>query len=122
MLIISDGADNSSRYTTREIKNLVREADVQICAIGIFEPLSSRGRTSEELLGPNLRTDVAELTGGRQYPVENLNELPDIAANISVAPRNQYILGYIPTCRFSCGGWVSTLPVLPPRLRLLWWT
>ena len=45
MLIISDGGDNSSRYTESEIKNAVREADVQIYAIGIFEPMGSRGRT-----------------------------------------------------------------------------
>ena len=35
LLIISDGGDNSSRYTESEIKNLVREADVQIWH-GIF--------------------------------------------------------------------------------------
>ena len=38
ILIISDGGDNSSRYTESEVKNAVREADVQIYAIGIFEP------------------------------------------------------------------------------------
>ncbi len=38
ILIISDGGDNSSRYTETEVKNAVREADVQIYAIGIFEP------------------------------------------------------------------------------------
>ena len=32
LLIISDGGDNSSRYTESEIKNLVKEADVQIYA------------------------------------------------------------------------------------------
>ena len=52
LLIISDGGDNSSRYTESEVKNLVREADVQIYAIGIFEMASSRGRTAEELSGP----------------------------------------------------------------------
>jgi hypothetical protein len=45
LLIISDGGDNSSRYTESEIKNRVREADVQIYAIGILEPIGSRGRT-----------------------------------------------------------------------------
>ena len=38
LLVISDGGDNSSRYTESEIKNLVKEADVQIYAIGIYEP------------------------------------------------------------------------------------
>ena len=49
ILIISDGGDNSSRYTESEVKNAVREADVQIYAIGIFEPMASRGRTPEEM-------------------------------------------------------------------------
>ncbi len=97
LLIISDGGDNSSRYTESEIKNLVREADVQIYAIGIFEPMSARGRTAEELSGPGLLTEISEQTGGRHFPVENLNELPDIAAKIGIELRNQYLLGYTPT-------------------------
>lgn len=63
LLIISDGGDNNSRYTETEIKNLVREADVQIYAIGIFEPTSSRGRTAEELGGPSLLSEISEQTG-----------------------------------------------------------
>ena len=54
VLIISDGGDNSSRYTETEIKNAVREADVQIFAIGIFESAGNRGRTPEEASGPGL--------------------------------------------------------------------
>jgi len=94
VLIISDGGDNNSRYTESEIKNAVREADVQIYGIGIFEPLGSRGRTPEELMGPSLLGEVAELTGGRSYNVENLNELADIAAKIGIELRNQYVLYY----------------------------
>ncbi len=94
ILIISDGGDNNSRYTESEIKNAVREADVQIYGIGIFEPIGSRGRTPEEQMGPGLLSEVAELTGGRSYNVENLNELADIAAKIGIELRNQYVLYY----------------------------
>lgn len=97
LLIISDGGDNSSRYTESEIKSLVREADVQIYAIGIFEPIGSRGRTAEELSGPGLLSEIAEQTGGRHFPVENLNDLPDIAAKIGIELRNEYLLGYTPS-------------------------
>jgi VWFA-related protein len=96
LLLISDGGDNSSRYTEPEIKNLVKEADVQIYAIGIYEGYSARSRTPEEMSGPGLLTEIAEQTGGRQYSVDNLNELPDVAAKIGVELRNQYILGYQP--------------------------
>lgn len=97
LLVISDGGDNSSRYTESEIKNLVKEADVQIYAIGIYEPAASRGRTPEELSGPGLLTDISEPTGGRHFIVENLSELPDVAAKIGIELRNQYVIGYSPT-------------------------
>jgi Ca-activated chloride channel family protein len=99
LLIISDGGDNSSRYTETEIKNAVREADVQIFAIGIFESFGNRGRTPEEAAGPGLLNELAEQTGGREYAVENVAELPDIAAKIGVELRNEYILGYTPKNR-----------------------
>jgi Ca-activated chloride channel homolog len=97
LLLISDGGDNSSRYTEPEIKNLVKEADVQIYAIGIYEGYGARSRTPEEMSGPGLLTEIAEQTGGRQYSIDNLNELPDVAAKIGVELRNQYILGYQPS-------------------------
>jgi Ca-activated chloride channel homolog len=97
IIILSDGGDNSSRYTESEVKNLVREADVQVYAIGIFEPIAGRGRSAEEMAGPGMLTELAESTGGRHFPVENLNELPDVAAKIGIELRNQYVLGYAPT-------------------------
>lgn len=125
LLIVSDGGDNSSRYTESEIKNLVREADVQIYAIGIFEPIATRGRTAEELAGPSLLSEIAEHTGGRHFPVENVNELPDIAAKIGIELRNQYILGYSPTNRQKDGKYrrVQVKLVQPkglPPLRAFW--
>lgn len=105
LLVISDGGDNSSRYTPREIKRTVRESDVQIYAIGIYEPYASRGRTPEEAAGPGLLTEIAESTGGRQFAVQNVNELPDIAEKIGIELRNQYVLGYIPENTQKDGKW-----------------
>lgn len=125
LLIISDGGDNSSRYTESEIKNLVREADVQIYAMGIFEPVSARGRTAEELSGPGLLSEVSEQTGGRHFPVENLNELPDIAAKIGIELHNQYLLGYTPKNQEKDGKYrrvqvrLKQPPGMPP-LRAFW--
>ena len=125
LLVISDGGDNSSRYTESEIKNLVREADVQIFGIGIYEPLGSRGRTAEEMAGPSLLSDIAEQTGGRSYPVENLNDLPDIAAKIGIELRNQYVLGYSSTNQERDGKYRRVkVKVIQPRglppLRAFW--
>ena len=96
LILISDGGDNSSRYTATEVKNLVREADVQIYGIGIYESGAARGRTPEELSGPEMLRDLSEPTGGRHFVVENLAELPDVAAKIGIELRNQYVIGYSP--------------------------
>ena len=105
LLIISDGGDNNSRYSEKDIKRLVREADTQLYSVGIFDPFEYRSRTPEELSGPSLLTEVTELTGGRAFTVENVNELPDIATKIGAELRNQYILGYHPSNKSHDARW-----------------
>ncbi len=127
LLVISDGGDNNSRYTEGEIKNRIKEADVQLYAIGIYESVSSRARTAEELAGPGLLTELAEQTGGRQFPVENLNELPDVATKIGIELRNQYVIFYSPSNAERDGKYrrVSVKLVQPkglPPLRPFWRT
>jgi len=105
LLVISDGGDNHSRYTENDIKRAVKESDVQIYAVGIFEPTASRARTPEEAGGPGLLAELAEVSGGRLFSVENTNELPDIAEKISIELRNQYVLGYKPSNLIRDGRW-----------------
>lgn len=105
LLIISDGGDNHSRYNENDIKNFVKEADCQLYAIGIFDPIGIRSRTTEELNGPSLLQEITEMTGGRVFPVANLNDLPDIATKIGMELRNQYVLGYKPSNAVHNGIW-----------------
>jgi Ca-activated chloride channel family protein len=113
LLIISDGGDNHSRYTQSEIKNLVKESDVQIYAIGIYDHYFP---TEEELLGPRLLSDITELTGGRAFSIDNPNDLVDVATKIGVELRNQYVLGYRPTNPVSDGKWHKLrVKLVPPK-------
>jgi Ca-activated chloride channel homolog len=105
LLILSDGGDNHSRYNEGDVKRLVREASTQLYAIGVFDPLEYRSRTPEELSGPSLLGEITEMTGGRLYPVENPNELPDTAAKIGLELRNQYVLGYRPSNKAHDARW-----------------
>src|SRR5450432_25826 len=89
LLIISDGGDNHSRYSAREVRNLVRESDVLIYSIGVF----GGGSTAEESGGPVLLANISEQTGGRLFEA-NPMELPDIAQKIGVELRNRYVIGY----------------------------
>ena len=105
LLIISDGGDNHSRYNESDIKRLVKEADTQLYAIGIFDPLGYRNRTPEELNGPSLLSEITEMTGGRVFAVEKLEELPDIATKIGMELRNQYVVGYHPSNKAHDARW-----------------
>jgi Ca-activated chloride channel family protein len=94
ILIISDGGDNRSRLTPRQVKTDVLESDMQTYAIGIFDGDVTKKRTPEEENGPSLLEDLAEETGGRHYRVDNLAQLASVAARISNDLRNEYLLGY----------------------------
>jgi Ca-activated chloride channel homolog len=102
LLVISDGGDNNSRFTSSQISGLVREADVQIYAMGVFEPTLSFGLGAggklgtAELDGPRLLSAIADQTGGRALAAATLRELPGIAERIGIELRNQYVLAYSP--------------------------
>jgi Ca-activated chloride channel family protein len=113
LLIISDGGDNHSRYTENEIRAMVKEADVMIYAIGIYDRYFA---TQEERLGPALLSDITELTGGRAFTIDNPNDLADVATKIGIELRNQYVLGYRPNKIVRDGKWRKIkVKLLPPK-------
>ena len=96
ILIISDGGDNNSKYTAAQIESLVREADVQVYAMGIFEPSIIPALSAEEISGPRLLSQLAEQTGGRAFSASDPSDLPNVAVRIGIELRNQYVLAYSP--------------------------
>jgi Ca-activated chloride channel family protein len=118
LLIVSDGGDNHSRYNVNEVKSMVKESDVMIYAIGTFD---RNLPTIEEVLGPELLSHIAEVTGGRAFVLDNLIEMPDVARRIGVELRTQYVLGYHPTNPPHDGKWrkISVKLRLPKKLTSL---
>jgi Ca-activated chloride channel family protein len=111
LLIISDGGDNNSRYTEKEVTNIVKESDVLIYSIGVF----GNGGTAEEAGGPALLTKISEQTGGRMFEA-NASELPDIARKIGIELRNRYVLGYSPRNQMRDGKYHHiVVKMVPPR-------
>jgi Ca-activated chloride channel family protein len=84
LLVLSDGADNNSRYTEHETMQLIKEADVRIFSISIKSGTAALDRMSEE-------------SGGRAVRVKDLDELPDIASDLSREIHSEYVLGYSPS-------------------------
>lgn len=118
LLIISDGGDNHSRYSEREVKAAVKESDVMIYAVGTFDRYVP---TEEERLGPYLLSSIAEPTGGRAFTLQNPNDLPAVAHRIGTELRTQYVIGYRPQDAPHDGKWhkISVKLRLPRKLSFL---
>jgi Ca-activated chloride channel homolog len=113
LLVVSDGGDNRSRYTEGEVRAEVREADVEMYSIGIFDPYAP---TPEERAGPQLLDELSEETGGRLFRVDDLAEMGDIAEKISTELRNQYVIGYRPKDLTRDGKWRKVkVRISPPQ-------
>ena len=96
IVILSDGGDNRSRLTERELRSMARESDALIYAMGIFEGMGIQ-LSIEEIAGPGLLEEITEASGGRLFQVSDVNHLPGIAARIGVELHNQYVLAYSPS-------------------------
>ena len=126
IVIVSDGGDNRSHYTAAQIESLVREADVQIYAMGVFEPVFSFGLTPEEISGPRLLSEIAAQTGGRAFAAAVAGDMPSFATRIAIELRNQYVLGYYPKNKARDGKYrnvkvqVSQPPGLSSPLKVHW--
>ncbi len=112
LLIISDGGDNNSRYTEGEVRSAVRESDVQIYALGIFD---AEAATVEEQNGPLLLNNITTDSGGRLFRVDDISEMADIATRISAELRDEYVLGYSTNDLKMDGKWRKVrVKLLPP--------
>jgi Ca-activated chloride channel family protein len=95
IVLISDGGDNRSLRTRREIKQFAREADAQIYSIGILSP-EVLLMHAEEIVGPSLMGNISHESGGRLFRIHEIDELPSAVRKITMALRHQYMLGYYP--------------------------
>ncbi len=106
MVIISDGGDNRSRYTLKEVKSVLAESDVLTYSIGIFDDVPiPLFKSIEERWGRKWLDDVTRVSGGRDIPADDRRKIPEISALISREMRNQYVLGYRPTDPNYDGKW-----------------
>lgn len=115
LLVISDGQDNSSRYSYNELRKALKEANVQIYCIGIVELERTEGSTLD-LQGQSILEEVARVTGGKAFFPRGEAELEDVTTRIALELRHQYSLGYVPTNPQRDGKWHKLMVrVNPPR-------
>jgi len=115
LVVISDGADNASRYSLKELSSMVVEADVQIYTIGIVENTLNR----DEREGSYVMEAISERSGGLHFTVTNRGELPVAAARIARVLKHVYVLAYHPPEGALTGKWRKIRVALTFRERSL---
>jgi len=106
MVIVSDGGDNHSRYTLKEIKSVLAESDILTYSIGIFDDIPiPLFKSIEERWGRKWLDEVTRVSGGRNISADDRRQIPQIAGLISREMRSQYVLGYRPTDSHKDGKW-----------------
>jgi Ca-activated chloride channel family protein len=114
LLLITDGEDNRSRYTFSNVKEFVKEQDVQIYSIGIVSEFNSQLGSGR--IGRGLVEELSELTGGRSFFPDSVYELEDICTKIAIELKNQYVIGYNSTNQAKDGKWRKlSMKIDPPK-------
>jgi Ca-activated chloride channel family protein len=100
LILVTDGDDRGSRYKEQQLIELLRQSEVQIYAIGFVDALSkvadANGINRQEK-AKSFLTRLAQETGGKVYFPASLEELSQIASDISRELRTQYLISYAPT-------------------------
>jgi Ca-activated chloride channel family protein len=112
VIVISDGQDNSSRYTFSNLRDALKESDVMIYSIGIeesgFGPLVAGGSATLDQL--------SNLTGGKAFYPRGGAEMDDIFEQIALDLRHQYSIAFRPSNFALDGKWHKlTVKVNAPR-------
>ncbi|MBI4446754.1 MAG: VWA domain-containing protein [Acidobacteria bacterium] len=105
LIVITDGEDNSSRYTFSEVKEFAKESDVQIYVIG---------EKGEIGFGRGIITEIVSLTGGRAFFPNNFKQLDYFCDLIHTELRNQYVLGFSSSNHNFDGNWRKLKVSLDP--------
>ncbi len=100
LVLVSDGDDRVSSKTEQDLVELLRVSQVQIYAVGFVNNLSNEPDPSginRQAKAKAFLTRLSEETGGKVYFPTSIDELSNIATEISGELRTQYVISYSPT-------------------------
>lgn len=89
LVVISDGGDNASRHTRREMLDLVEQSAATIYTIGLFDD-------EDADRNPGILREVARISGGEAYFPPKPEEMIHVCRRIAQDIRTRYTLGYHP--------------------------
>jgi Ca-activated chloride channel family protein len=125
LVVLSDGGDNFSSYTERQLSSMLDEADVQMYAIEMSDTAFLPEESAEVSAGPDLLSRLCGRTGGRYLQVQTGRQLAVAADQLGKELRSQYVLGYAPPKGSADGKFHHvrlqvTRPPGSPKLSVYW--
>jgi VWFA-related protein len=90
LVIISDGSDNASRHTLKEVLTRIAQSNVVLYTVGIFGP-------TDPDRNPKVLRQLAQASGGEAFFPAELNDITAVCQQIARDIRSQYTIGYVST-------------------------
>ena len=100
LVVITDGDDNTSYYSLKELIAKIQESDVQIFCVGLLDEFPRRsifGRwsNSEAKRYQDALIRISEESGGNAFFPRDASEMRGVVDEISRDLRGQYSIGYV---------------------------
>lgn len=105
LLVVTDGADNSSDIRFKELLDLARQSEVLIHVIGLFGEPMRFGTLLEDSPDVDKLSQLAAITGGKAYFPKTMQECKQACIDTAKELHHQYSLAYYPTNRAKDGTW-----------------
>lgn len=103
ILLVSDGQDNNSRYSFKDVKEMLKESDVSIYSIAVQN--SNDVGTFEGINGLINLKELSDISGGLAFLPKENDDLEQIFNYIAIETRLQYSIAYRPSNFQMDGKW-----------------
>jgi Ca-activated chloride channel family protein len=113
LLVVSDGEDNKSKYSLKQVLEAVSESKIIVYTVGLRSSgLSTYGMNTE--IGKQALQQLAKVTGGASFFPKNVNDVQKVCTTIARDLRNQYTIGYRPSNQNLDGSWRKVMVRIDP--------
>jgi Ca-activated chloride channel family protein len=99
LLVATDGADNSSTATLKDLLQFIREEQVTVYVVGFFGGMNPESSLFGDTFQVDALKKIAEVSGGKAYFPKSMKECDNACIAIANELRRQYSLGYYPINR-----------------------
>ena len=105
LLVVTDGADNTSHHSFQELLERARQENVAIYIVGMFDELALgvEGQRKDALEA--LLMQLADASGGKAFFPTTVKQCEQACIAIAEELRQQYAIGYYPHPKLQDGSW-----------------